>query len=820
MLDPALPPDDEIDFEAIFAAAPNLYLLLNPDFVIVGASNAYLAATMTERASLIGSDLFEAFPDNPEDIEATGVSNLRASLLRVLRSRQPDAMPTQKYDIPRPADEGGGFEERYWSPLNTPILDSNGEVRWIVHRVEDVTRFVRMQTEDQLAQRAIAELEEANATLESRDRENAKLQSELLLRTTELVSASSFLNLVVEHIPAMVAVKDATDLRFVLLNREGEELTGIPRAESLGKSDHDFFPPEQAEFFVARDREVLDSGQLQIIPEELIQTRHKGLRVLRTTKLPVPDEHGRPKFLLAMSEDITDRKRAESALAASEALFRSLLAASPDAMLVIDTQGKILIASDRVEVIYGYKPEELVGQYTRMLRPARLNEAYAARLRALVDAEPAVTRSSTEDLVGLRRDGTEFPMEVMTSPHMTAEGKVLIVAIRDISDRRAVETQLRQALKMEAIGNLTGGLAHDFNNLLGVIIGNLDLLSEELGGDPDSVALAEQALAAALRGADLTRRLLAFARRQPLQPQLVDLNGLVEGISLLMRRTLGENIEIEHQLDPNVWRVTVDPVQFEACLVNLFTNARDAMPDGGSLQMTTGNRRLDADYVSLYPELLAGDYAVVEVTDTGTGMSRDMLDKIFEPFFTTKTDGRGTGLGLSMVFGFMKQSGGHINVYSEPDVGTTFRLYLPRAESEAAAFAPRVVAVDHVGGSETILAVEDNADLRELVVRQLTQLGYTCLEAGDGPSALRILAENHVDLLFTDVIMPGGMSGYDLGRAAKLKWPHLKVLLTSGFPEEKLNGNGQPPWNMRLLTKPYRKQDLAQILRELIEADD
>jgi nitrogen-specific signal transduction histidine kinase len=406
-------------------------------------------------------------------------------------------------------------------------------------------------------------------------------------------------------------------------------------------------------------------------------------------------------------------------------------------------------------------------------------------------------------------------MEASLSSHNGPRGLMIIIATRDVTERMSVEAQLQQALKMEAIGNLTGGLAHDFNNLLSIVIGNLDLLREDLEKGSASDGMAEEALAAALRGAELTRRLLAFARKQPLQPKVLDLNTTVSGVTKLLSRTLGTQIEIELDLAPGVWPANVDPAQLEACLVNLATNARDAMPHGGKLHIKTRNSALDEDYVSLYPGLAAGDYSLVEVSDTGTGMPKEVADRIFEPFFTTKREGRGTGLGLSMVFGFMKQSGGHINVYSELDVGTTFRLYLPKAGGVAEE-AAGTASTPTPGGKEVILAVEDNPGLRALVIKQLTQLGYRCFEAGDGPSALKILEKERIDLLFTDVVMPGGMSGYELGREALKRWPDLKVLLTSGFPEEKLNGNGAPPFNMRLLIKPYRKEDLARVLRQVI----
>jgi PAS domain S-box-containing protein len=801
------------DFRALFENTPNLYLVLDPLLTIVAVNDAYCRVTMTRREQVVFRNLFEVFPDNPDDVEPTGVGNLRASLQRVLRTAKPDVMPMQKYDIPRPADEGGGFEERYWSPLNAPVLGPRGEVRWIIHRVEDITEFVRMRERGEVSEHLIDELREVNASLAQRNVEIAQLQRELVERNRELDRANRFHNLMLENIPAMVVVKDAKDLRFVFGNRAGDELTGYPRGETVGKTDFDLFPRAQAEAFVAFDRAVLNSRELRVIPEEVISTRHQGDRILRTLKMPVLGEDGEPIYLIAMSEDITERKQAEAALKAGEALLSGILSAVPDAVMVVDEAGKILVASERFRTMYGYGPEELIGKDATMLTPPEKRADNLERAsRALRNGLGGVV----ENLDGLRRDGSEFPVEASLSEHMTIKGRLIIISLRDISDRKAMENQLRQAHKMEAIGNLTGGLAHDFNNLLSVIIGNLDLLREELVDRPGPDGLANEALSAALRGAELTKRLLAFARKQPLQPRRVEVNKLIQGLGKLLSRTMGDNFELRLQLGKDTWPVTVDPQQLENCLVNLATNARDAMPRGGTLTLVTDNRHLDADYVSLHPGLAPGDYTLIEVSDTGSGIEKAISDKIFEPFFTTKKEGKGTGLGLSMVFGFMKQSEGHINVYSEVGVGTTFRLYLPRDQKAAEAAAETRNGPVVTGGVETVLAVEDNPGLRALVVKQLTALGYKCIEAADGPSALKLLEGHDVDLVFTDVVMPGGMSGYDLGREAKTRWPHLRILLTSGFPEEKLNGNGQPPWNMRLLTKPYRKEDLARILREVL----
>ena len=385
---------------------------------------------------------------------------------------------------------------------------------------------------------------------------------------------------------------------------------------------------------------------------------------------------------------------------------------------------------------------------------------------------------------------------------------------REIAERQETERQLVHAQKMEAIGNLTGGMAHDFNNLLGVVIGNLDLLRETAKRDPAIDELAQEALDAALKGADLTKRLLAFARRQPLQPRLIEINSHVSGISKLLGRVLGEQISMRYFFADDVWPVMADPAQLEASLTNLATNARDAMPNGGSLTIRTENRVLDEDYAAQHAELRPGDYAMIEVSDTGSGIPAETLSRIFEPFYTTKPQGKGTGLGLSMVFGFMKQSGGHINVYSELGKGTTFRLYLPRALDAGAAAAARVPAAPPRGGSETVLVVEDNPGLRRAAVQQLRNLGYRVLEADTGHAALAVMAQEPVALMFSDVVMPGGVDGFTLSETVRERWPAVKIVLTSGFADAAFGGSAA----VTVLTKPYRRDELARALRDALDS--
>jgi PAS domain S-box-containing protein len=470
--------------------------------------------------------------------------------------------------------------------------------------------------------------------------------------------------------------------------------------------------------------------------------------------------------------------------------------------------------------IFGLAKHEFDGRHASFLNMVHPDDraALAAATRAAVERNVPMRVSYRI----VRRDGTvRWIQQQARALREAGDGAAtrLVGVLQDVTEARLVEQQLVQAQKMEAVGNLTGGMAHDFNNLLGVIIGNLDLLRPQVAGQSEAGELIGDALDAAMRGADLTRRLLAFARRQPLQPQAVAPNDLVAGIVKLLSRTLGESIEVALDLAPDVWPITVDPAQLEATIANLATNARDAMPKGGSLTIATANRQLDADYASAHAEVEPGDYVMIEVSDNGSGMTPEIAARVFEPFFTTKDLGKGTGLGLSMVFGFIKQSGGHVNVYSEPGVGTTFRLYLPRADKLQAAAADKAEAAPRAaGGNETVLVVEDNVAMRRIVVRQLTELGYRVVEADSGATARDILERETVDVLLTDIVMPGELDGIALAQLAVLRHPSLKIVLTSGFPENKFNGRGDATAGMRLLSKPYRRDDLARTLREVLNA--
>jgi CheY-like chemotaxis protein len=379
---------------------------------------------------------------------------------------------------------------------------------------------------------------------------------------------------------------------------------------------------------------------------------------------------------------------------------------------------------------------------------------------------------------------------------------------------RQNEEALRQSQKMEAIGQLTGGVAHDFNNLLAVIMGSVELVREKLPDHSETAAIADEALDASRRGAELVRRLLAFARKQHLEPVALDLNERLPTVVPLLQRTLGEDVRVKVKSGDGLWHARIDPTQVDDALVNLSINARDAMPRGGTLTIETENVTLDEDYAAEHIEVEPGEYVMLAVSDTGTGMTPDVVVRAFEPFFTTKAEGKGTGLGLSQVFGWVKQSGGHIKIYSEVGHGTTIKLYLPRAaEEDRESAAAAEAAGAHSPGHETILVVEDNPNVRRTLLRQLKELGYSPIEAEDAATALDTIRSGvSFDLLLTDVVMPGGMNGYELAAEAEVLRPGTKVLFTSGYTElaaTELEVARSGP----LISKPATKRELGNAIR-------
>jgi PAS domain S-box-containing protein len=566
-------PSSYPDYRALFEAAPGLYLVLDPALVIVAVSDAYLQALGTQRDRIVGRGIFEVFPGNPADPAATGMANLRASLERVLRSGQADAMAVQKYDVPRA--EGGGFEARHWSSLNLPVLGADGKVAYIIRRVDDVTDFLQLE-------------------------------------------------------------------------RQGDE-------------------------------------QKRVTEELLTRAEQMGAEIYRRAQ-------------------------------------------------------QLQEANDRLRIA---------------------NEELASSQAAL-----------------------------------------------------------RQAQKMEAVGQLTGGVAHDFNNLLTVIIGNIDFLESEAGNNPRLRKLTATIRRSAERGARLTTQLLAFSRLQPLRPETCNLNALILDFDALIRRALGETIAVRSNLHPGLWPCNVDPAQFEAAVLNLIVNARDAMPNGGTLTITTQNVTLAPSDPTIAEDVAPGPFVMVTVADTGTGMAPEILERAFEPFYTTKEVGKGSGLGLSQLYGFVRQSGGTVKITSNVGSGTAVTIYLPKATRQPVQPEPAKPAAKPKG-TETVLVVEDDPDVLDIAVATLTDLGYRILVAYDGVEAMAILERDEpIDLIFTDIVMPYGISGIQLARQARKLRQDIKILLTSGYTMQTLSADYGAEKEFTIIGKPYRQAELAEHVRRALGGRD
>jgi len=487
---------------------------------------------------------------------------------------------------------------------------------------------------------------------------------------------------------------------------------------------------------------------------------------------------------------------------------------SPSTVLITDADGTIEYVNPRFTELTGYTSAEAVGQNPRMLKSGQTPPDVYAELWNTVRSGGVWLG----ELLNKKKNGELYREFASIAP--VKEGQTItnyVAVMQDVTVQREREEQLRQAQKMEAVGQLTGGIAHDFNNLLAVVLGNLQLLEGIVGDDAEAREYLDDAIWSTERGGELTRRLLAFARKQPLKPAIVDLNDVVEGMGEMLRRTLGATIEVEEKLARELWRAVVDARQLEQVLINLALNSRDAMPNGGTLLLTTRNVRLDEDYAARYQEVTAGDYALIEIVDTGTGMPPEVVSRAFEPFFTTKEFGKGSGLGLSMVYGFAKQSLGHVSIYSQVGRGTCVKLYLPRATPVSPAMAAASPELSTAGlAKKVVLIVEDEAKLRKVAVTMLGRLGVDSLQAENARGAFDLLARTRVDVLFTDIELPDGMNGIDLAEAARRLYPNIKVLFTTGYTRESMQGGRlvqeQAPW----LIKPYSYPELARALQGLL----
>jgi two-component system, cell cycle sensor histidine kinase and response regulator CckA len=592
------------------------------------------------------------------------------------------------------------------------------------------------------------------------------------------------------------------------------DLLGYEPETVLGKAPWDFMPPEEASRVSKLAAGARESRQPFALLENINVHKSGRLVVLETSGAPFFDELGRFRGYRGIDRDISDRKRAENSLRASEAFLRSITDLVPSRISYVDRELRYRFVNGRYEEWFGRRREDIVGRHAREVLGDSLYERIQPHFQAALSGREV--RYELDIGVG---EGAPRHLSIVYVPHFGEHGEILgfFASLEDITERKRLEEQLRQSQKMEAVGVLAGGIAHDFNNLLTVINGYSRLALDQLDKNDPLRRNIEEVAQAGARAASLTQQLLAFSRKQMLQPKVLDLNACVAGLEMMLRRLIEERIDLRIDLDPSLACVRADPAQVEQIVMNLVVNARDAMPEGGRLMIETRNVRLNVDDCGGQSRVQPGDYVMLAVSDTGRGMDAETQRRIFEPFFTTKGVGRGTGLGLSTIYGIVEQSGGHISVDSEPGRGAKFKIHFPAIGEAAEAMQPASPTAEARAGTGTVLLVEDEPALRRMVRQALSQRGYTVLEATDGENALQV-SERHqgtIDLLLTDVVMPR-LGGPELAERLMQRRPKMKVLYISGYAETVIADQRLTDARAEFLQKPFATDDLVRKVGKLL----
>ena len=655
---------------------------------------------------------------------------------------------------------------------------------------------------------------------------------------------SERLGRIVEEASSEVYLFSAEDFRFVLVNRGARENLGFSMEDLRNRTPWDIKPEFSRDEFLQMV-EPLISGSTERLDFETVHKRSDGTLYEASIRLQLMRLDGEAVYYAAV-QDLTELRQTQAALQESTRLLDSILSNTTMAVFMMNEHQHCTFMNNAAEELTGFTLAETQGKTLHEVVHHTYPDGrhFPIEECAIDRAFPENNQTQGEEIF-VHKDGSFYPVGFTASPMKDENGSTIgtIIEARNIEaelkaratmekfnstlqesvkealrEREALVTQLVQAQKMEAVGQLTGGVAHDFNNLLQVIGGNLQLLEKDLEGDERKQRRVYNALEGVRRGADLASQLLAFGRQQALDPKVVNIGRLVRGMDDMLRRTLGETVEIETVIAGGLWNCLVDPTQVENAILNLAINARDAMHRDGKLTIEAGNASLDEVYAAQNAEVSAGQYVMLAVTDTGSGIPKEALEKVFEPFFTTKGPGEGTGLGLSMVYGFVKQSHGHVKIYSEEGEGTTIRIYLPRTRKKEETQAAEPLSAPHAPAKEVILVVEDDDAVRATTIELLSDLGYTILEASNADDALAIVNSGIViDLLFTDVVMPGKLKSPELALRAKQKLPSLQVLYTSGYTQNAIVHAGRLDEGVELIAKPFTRERLAHKIRAVLE---
>ncbi len=656
--------------------------------------------------------------------------------------------------------------------------------------------------------------------------------------------SSERLGRIVEDAASEVYLFSPDDYRFILVNRGARENLGFSMEELRNQTPWNIKPEISQEAFVQLVQPLV-SGEVPQLDFETVHQRKDGSRYDVAIQLQLIEADSGSVFYAAV-KDLRELRQTQAALQESTRRLDAILSNTTMAILMMDERQHCAFMNAAAEKLTGFTFAETQGKTLHEV----VHHSYPDGRHFPID-ECAIDRAFPEnnqtqgEEIFIHKDGSFYPVGFTASPMKDEQGTTIgtIIEARNIAqdledraareafnqtlkdsveaalrERKVIEAQLVQSQKMEAVGQLTGGIAHDFNNLLQVIGGNLQLLEKDLAGDERKLRRVENALAGVRRGSDLASQLLAFGRQQALSPKPVNIGRLLRGMDDMLRRALGEAVEIETVISGGLWNCLADTTQVENVILNLAINARDAMEGRGKLTIEAGNASLDESYAAQHSEVSAGQYVMLAITDTGGGIPKDILEKVYDPFFSTKAPGKGTGLGLSMVYGFVKQSDGHVKIYSEEGEGTTVRIYLPRTRQKEEVTVPETRSTPHAAANEVILVVEDDDAVRATSVALLTDLGYTILEASNAADGLAIVNSGvHIDLLFTDVVMPGELRSPELARRAKQKLPALEVLFTSGYTQNAIVHAGRLDDGVEMIAKPFTRERLANKIRAVLD---